>query len=73
MPLSRMRMRVLPPFSISISMRVALASRLFSMSSLMIEAGRSMTSPAAILEMVALSSKLMVGMAFILVRRGDMG
>ncbi len=37
-----------PPASMSMSMRVAPASRLFSTSSLTTEAGRSMTSPAAI-------------------------
>jgi hypothetical protein len=42
------RINRVPPPSISISMRQALASRLFSSSSLTTEAGRSTTSPAAI-------------------------
>ncbi len=47
-PLSEMRMSLRPPASTSIRMRVLLASREFSRSSLTTEAGRSTTSPAAI-------------------------
>src|SRR6056297_387931 len=47
-PSSVMRIRRSPPPSISIRIRRAPASRLFSASSLTTEAGRSMTSPAAI-------------------------
>ena len=47
-PSSRTRIRSMPPRSSSTSMRVAPASRLFSTSSLTIDAGRSTTSPAAI-------------------------
>ena len=47
-PLSRNLMRLCPPFSISSSIRVAPASRLFSISSLTTDAGLSTTSPAAI-------------------------
>ncbi len=47
-PSSRTRIRRAPPCSMSISMRVAPASRLFSTSSLTTDAGRSTTSPAAI-------------------------
>src|SRR5690554_5733103 len=47
-PSSRTRNSFTPPCSTSISTRVAPASRLFSSSSLMTEAGRSTTSPAAI-------------------------
>src|SRR4051812_12194877 len=46
-PLSVTRILRRPPSSISTAMRVAPASREFSMSSLTIEAGRSTTSPAA--------------------------
>src|SRR3712207_3616685 len=48
-PSSRARIREMPPPSISTSTLVAPASREFSISSLTAEAGRSMTSPAAIL------------------------
>src|SRR5690348_41240 len=48
-PLSVIAMSFLPPPSTSMRMRVAPASREFSSSSLMTEAGRSTTSPAAIL------------------------
>ncbi len=47
-PSSRTRMSPMPPRSTSISMRCAPASRLFSTSSFTTEAGRSITSPAAI-------------------------
>src|SRR5688572_26556211 len=47
-PSSRMRIRRTPPSSRSMSMRRAPASRAFSTSSLTTDAGRSMTSPAAI-------------------------
>src|SRR5580704_12982668 len=47
-PSSRTRIRPTPPRSTSMSMRLAPASRLFSTISLTTEAGRSMTSPAAI-------------------------
>ena len=48
-PLSVTRMSFLPPSSSWISMRVAPASMEFSTSSLTTDAGRSITSPAAIL------------------------
>src|SRR5690242_6313482 len=48
-PSSVMRMRRLPPDSVSMRMERAPASRAFSRSSLTTEAGRSTTSPAAIL------------------------
>jgi hypothetical protein len=48
LPSSRMRQRPTPPWAISISMRRAPASRLFSNNSLTTDAGRSITSPAAI-------------------------
>ena len=47
-PLSLMRIRDLPPFSISTEIRSAPASMLFSTSSLTTETGRWTTSPAAI-------------------------
>ena len=47
-PSSRTRIRPIPPRSMSMSMRCAPASRLFSTSSLTTDAGRSITSPAAI-------------------------
>src|SRR5690554_6938155 len=47
-PLSRTRISLTPPASTSTSSCAAPASRLFSSSSLMTEAGRSTTSPAAI-------------------------
>ena len=47
-PSSAMRIKVVPPFLISTVMCLAPASMEFSTSSLMTEAGRSMTSPAAI-------------------------
>jgi HAMP domain-containing protein len=47
-PSSRTRHNRTPPSSISTSTRLAPASRLFSTSSLMMDAGRSTTSPAAI-------------------------
>ena len=50
-PLSRTEIRAMPPSSSSTSTRVAPASRLLSTSSLMTEAGRSTTSPAAIWSM----------------------
>ena len=49
MPLSDIRISDRPPFSISINIRVLFASRAFSRSSFTTEAGRSTTSPAAIL------------------------
>ena len=60
LPLSVTRMKLVPPAMISTSMRVAPASIAFSMSSLMTDAGRSTTSPAAILLMVLSSSTWMV-------------
>ena len=48
MPSSRTRISPHPPRSSSTSMRCAPASREFSTSSLTTEAGRSITSPAAI-------------------------
>ena len=48
LPLSRTRIILAPPFSISISIRVAPESKLFSTSSFTTEAGLSTTSPAAI-------------------------
>src|SRR6185312_4014061 len=47
-PSSRTRIRRMPPCSTSMSMRCAPASRLFSANSFTTDAGRSMTSPAAI-------------------------
>jgi len=47
-PSSRTRISRMPPCSTSMSMRCAPASRLFSANSFTTEAGRSMTSPAAI-------------------------
>jgi hypothetical protein len=47
-PSSATRMRERPPPSVSTSIREAPASRAFSTSSLTTEAGRSITSPAAI-------------------------
>lgn len=47
-PSSRTRIREVPPPSISTSILEAPASKAFSMSSLTAEAGRSITSPAAI-------------------------
>ena len=47
-PLSVMRMYSMPPSAISTSMEVAPASIAFSTNSLITEAGRSTTSPAAI-------------------------
>ena len=55
-PLSVTRMKLVPPPMISISTASAPASIAFSTSSLTTEAGRSTTSPAAILLMVASSS-----------------
>ena len=51
-PLSVTRMKAMPPSLISTVTAVALASMAFSRSSFTTEAGRSMTSPAAILFMV---------------------
>ena len=47
-PLSRTRIKLIPASSISISIFVAAASILFSINSFTTEAGRSITSPAAI-------------------------
>ncbi|MCY1246198.1 hypothetical protein D9M72_594070 [compost metagenome] len=58
-PLSVTRRSVLPPPAVAISMRVAPASRAFSISSLAALAGRSMTSPAAIWLMRVSESCLM--------------
>lgn len=58
-PLSETRSRLLPPPDVAISMRVAPASRAFSISSLAALAGRSMTSPAAIWLMRVSESCLM--------------
>ena len=55
-PLSVTRMAKMPPFSISTVMAVAPASIAFSTSSLITEAGRSTTSPAAMRLAVAKSS-----------------
>ena len=51
-PLSVMRIKEIPPFSISTVTAEAPASMEFSTSSFTTEAGRSTTSPAAILSMV---------------------
>ena len=56
MPLSVMRIYATPPSPISTSILVAEASIEFSMSSLMTDAGRSTTSPAAILLIVVSSN-----------------
>jgi hypothetical protein len=61
-----MRISFAPPFSISTSMRVAPASRLFSTSSLTTDAGRSTTSPAAIW-FASCGGKICIGMLDILV------
>ena len=61
-PLSRTRMSLPPPSSMSMSICVAPASMAFSMISLTTEAGRSMTSPAAIWLMRLLGSCWMRGM-----------
>ena len=50
-PLSAMRIREIPPSLISTVMAVAFASIAFSTSSFTIDAGRSITSPAAILSL----------------------
>ena len=60
LPLSVTRMKLVPPAIISTSMRVEPASMAFSTSSLMTEAGRSTTSPAAILLIVLSSSRWMM-------------
>ncbi len=54
-PLSRIRIEFFPPFSTSIRMSVAPASIELSISSFTTDAGRSITSPAAILFIVSLS------------------
>ena len=51
-PLSAIRINVMPPSLISTVTAVAPASIAFSASSLTTDAGRSMTSPAAILSIV---------------------
>ena len=51
-PLSVTRMKEIPPSRISTVTAVALASMAFSRSSFTTDAGRSITSPAAILLMV---------------------
>ena len=56
-PLSVTRIRLSPPAIVSISMVVAPASTAFSISSLTTEAGRSTTSPAAILLTVSSSKR----------------
>ncbi len=56
-------MRSTPPFSTVSSIRVAPASTLFSSISLTTLAGRSITSPAAILLMILVGSWRIVGMA----------
>ncbi len=61
LPSSRTRVSRTPPASISTSMLCAPASRLFSTSSLTMDAGRSMTSPAAIWSMRWLS-RMRMGM-----------
>src|SRR5882672_2486540 len=61
LPSSRTRHNATPPLSTSMSMRRAPASRAFSTSSLMTEAGRSTTSPAAIWLMSS-GSRMRMGM-----------
>ena len=60
-PLSTTRISSAPPFSIATSTRVAPLSTAFSTSSFTTLAGRSITSPAAILLTTELSSGRMVG------------
>ena len=61
-PLSLTRMSLRPPSSTTTSITVAPASRAFSSSSLTTLAGRSITSPAAILFTRCRGSTLMLGM-----------
>ena len=57
-PLSSIRTPAQPPFSNDIRTAVAPASREFSSSSLTMEAGRSMTSPAAIFRVNSLGQEM---------------
>ena len=63
-PLSATRISSLPPFSSVTSIRVAPASTEFSSSSFTTLAGRSITSPAAILFTTLGGSWRMVGMDY---------
>ena len=65
-PLSVTRIKVTPPFWISTVMRVAPASMEFSISSLMTDAGRSTTSPAAIRFATAKGKTLILGIPILL-------
>ncbi len=64
-PSSVTRIHLPPPSSRATSTRPAPASRAFSISSLTTDAGRSITSPAAILLTRAMSSFLMEGIFLI--------
>ena len=61
-PLSVTRIKLLPPFLISIVISSAPASIEFSTNSFTIDFGFSITSPAAILLMVSLSNKFIIAM-----------
>src|SRR5437879_745911 len=69
-PSSRTRTRPTPPRSTSMSMRVAPASSAFSTSSLTTEAGRSITSPAAIWS-TSSPGRMRIGMQTAVYRRSD--
>ena len=62
-PLSRMRIKFAPPFSISIWILFAPASRLFSTNSFTTDAGRSTTSPAAIW-LASCGERILIGIYF---------
>ena len=70
-PLSETRMSRLPPARISTRMLVLPASRAFSMSSLTTDAGRSTTSPAAILFATSAESILIFGIFVVPHREGS--
>ena len=63
-PLSAMRIIEMPPSSISVTMAVAPASMAFSTSSFTTDAGRSITSPAAILSIVTGSNTCILFMSY---------
>ena len=63
-PLSAIRINVMPPSLISTVTAVAPASIAFSASSLTTDAGRSMTSPAAILSIVIWSNTCILLMVY---------
>ena len=66
-PSSVTRMQVAPPSSMATVMFLAPASKEFSTNSLMTEAGRSTTSPAAIMSATWGESILITGMALLLI------